>query len=490
MTTVGQAGGAPASVAGFGVDYETGRPTWRPTDLESFAGLVGGYLATRPPDLGLVTEAQVEPVSKAELRPGGPDPFDPRQAGWAYVVHAGEPDQEGLVAALRPLAEERGMRDPTRPVSYDGTSDPFTWVNQTLRRMEPPPAYVLLVGDADRLPFSFQAALGTVASVGRLWFDGPDGRMDLDRLRGYVGKLLDLEERSTPAASNDVLLFAPEWPPNPQGRPDATHWSRTLMVGRLHELVQAGHPTYRVETIEAEAATRDRLLRELRSRAPALLYTASHGFEVPARLGLGVQRRFNGAICCQRESEYAPRAAFALAGEDIGPEPFTPGGFVFQFACFGYGTPSTSLFAHLRPDLMPYNAERDFVAALPQRLLGHPQGPIGFISHVDPAFLHGFVTDPSQPGDNPWSGRMQPFEDAVEELLWLRPIGYALRGITGQLGILNDRLAELWDDQRRDPAAAPAATGELVDLFITRNDARSFLLLGDPGAKLRVEVPD
>ena len=42
------------------------------------------------------------------------------------------------------------------------------------------------------------------------------------------------------------------------------------------------------------------------------------------------------------------------------------------------------------------NSERDFVAALPKRLLAHPRGPIAFVGHVDTAWFHGF-DDPNNP---------------------------------------------------------------------------------------------
>jgi len=74
-------------------------------------------------------------------------------------------------------------------------------------------------------------------------------------------------------------------------------------------------------------------------------------------------------------------------------------------------------------------AERDFIAALPKRLLAHPRGPIAFIGHLDTAFLHGFA-DASQPHTlDRWHARIAPFKKAVDRLLGVQPSGLAMEGI-------------------------------------------------------------
>jgi len=70
------------------------------------------------------------------------------------------------------------------------------------------------------------------------------------------------------------------------------------------------------------------------------------------------------------------------------------------------------------------------VAALPKRLLSHPNGPIAFIGHVDAAWMHGFVDNPDHPDIlDRWHRRIEPFVSALNSLLEVQPVGLALQGI-------------------------------------------------------------
>jgi hypothetical protein len=70
---------------------------------------------------------------------------------------------------------------------------------------------------------------------------------------------------------------------------------------------------------------------------------------------------------------------------------------VFQFACFGYGTPAVSGYTHWSRSIAAYQAPFELVSALPEAAIAHPRGPIGYIAQADYALLHAF-TDPTRPG--------------------------------------------------------------------------------------------
>jgi hypothetical protein len=169
-------------------------------------------------------------------------------------------------------------------------------------------------------------------------------------------------------------------------------------------------------------------------------------------------------------------------------EPFLEGGVFFQFACFGYGTPAESDYSHWmgKPTL---NSKADFVAALPKRLLAHPQGPIAFVGHVDLAWLHGF-DDPDNPHPlEPWNPRIEPFVYAVDTLLKVQPVGLAMSKLSQRYDITNAQLTSTYDlIQKGKIKMTDQVRARLAQAFITRSDAQNYMVYGDPAARLRIEA--
>jgi hypothetical protein len=404
---------------------------------------------------------------------------DPKSAGWTVLVAQDDPQADDRVAAVAELAKHRGVEQPA-PLVFDGSDllDWSNWLDVNYTNLPRPPHYIAILGGPDKVPFLFQAFLDTGAAVGRLDFDS------LDDLAGYAEKVVRLEDRANdPVTVDSAAFFAPD-----EGPTDPTHFSRRFMVEPLIEQAreEAG---FTAEALLGDEATKSALAAALTTTKSALVYTASHGmvdFEGP----LERRKAINGAICCQQVgSESLDDVLFTA--DDVPPssEPFLEGAVFFQFACYGAGTPAMSDFAHWDlPEIPPVNASEDFVASLPKRLLAHPHGPVAFVGHVDVALLHGF-DDPEAPEIiERWHSRLAPFRRAVERLLGRQPVGYAMADLNDRYSRTSAQLANTFDRlQKQTLKLTPEVHARLADAFLVRNDAQNYIVLGDPGASVRVE---
>jgi hypothetical protein len=445
-------------------------------------GLLGSLEqnARRVQDL---TRATSEAVAfRGEVERRAHDPGDPRSVGWTFLLNAADSRRADIERILAPLAEHRGMADPNRPLLFGGEGEEgwFDWLHDNYYELaltgEQVPQYVLIVGGPDQVPFPFQALLDTVAKVGRLDFD------TLEDLQTYVDKLIRIETAPAPVVSAEAFLFAPD-----HGLPDPTYFSREYMVLPLAEHIEE-ELKLATRLAVGPAATKDKLIDGCAAN-PALVYTASHGL-APGGQSPDQQRRYNGAICCQHEGRLNLDAMFSA--DDIPPdEPFLEGAVFFQFACFGYGTPAQSDFAHWIGGVPQRYAPSDFVAALPKRLLAHPRGPLAFVGHLDTAFLHGF-TDAADPHIlDRWHSRMAPFVRAVDRLLGVEPCGLAMEDMNARYSVCNALITSVYDRQRRGSFEwTRDRRTRFVDNWILRGDSQNYLVFGDPAARLRIPSPD
>jgi hypothetical protein len=237
-----------------------------------------------------------------------------------------------------------------------------------------------------------------------------------------------------------------------------------------------------------EHATKGQLLASISEHCPALVYTASHGLGAlgePAE----VQRKYNGAICCQRSSRVF--LDDVLSCDDVPvDQPFLDGGVVFQFACYGYGTPIPSTFRDWLQGV-PCPGDRSFVSALPKRLLAHPYGPIAYVGHLDLALLHGFTDGAEQTCAAQVHPRLKPIADAVDRLVHELPVGYALEPMNMRMAMYTAMLGGYHYRQRRieagqQRAMTAAEKRELVQHWLMCSDAQNYMMLGDPAISIRL----
>jgi len=458
---------------GNGINYSTGSRLIKNIDEVTFGNKIEKSLLSRGSSICSVAKASTIATTfrgGIERKPSM-DLGDPKAAGWTYLVNAKDPDYKEIVEAIRPLAEFRGMQNPDAPLMYSGEPmvEWFDWIQENYfwpyaQETKEPPHYVLIAGNPDNVPFLFQSFLDCAASVGRVDFNS------LNDLKTYVQKVIRLEN-SDPLVSREAVFFAPDGGPD-----DPTHFSRRFMAEPLANFVSTKY-NMKTTKLMGDDATKEKLIQTLSGSNPAVIYTASHGIAAPGQ-SLNIQEHYNGAICCQDEGGY-------FSGFDVPQfEPFLEGSVFFQFACFGYGTPKESEYSYWleEKDLI---FERDFVAALPKKLLAHPRGPIAYIGHMDTAMLHGF-DDP----DNPeildrWHPRMEPFVKAVGMLLDVQPAALAMTDMNKRYDLKNAQLSTTFDLLKKGKIKETRDFFiGLANAFLIRSDAQNYMVLGDPAARL------
>lgn len=468
-------------VFSLGINYSTGGPLIPPVDAEVFGDTLFGSLEQNSAQLSSLTRAtQMGETFRGELKRRVIDLGDPRSAGWTILVNSHDPQKEALLDALAPLARQRGMKNLDSLLLYngEGVDEWLDWLqdNYTSLGKARKPHYILIAGGPDQVPFLFQSFLSTLASVGRVAFD------TLEDLKTYVDKIIRLETADSPVVEKETVFFAPDY-----GLRDPTFYSCHYMAKPLAGYVQE-ELHFKTQAIFGKQATKERLQATLRASKPAFVFTASHGLGAPDE-PFETQKRVNGAICCQPEAGQAMED-WLFKAEDVPlDEPFLEGAGVFQFACYGYGTPAESDFAHWDPRIKKVNAPADFISALPKRLLAHPRGPLTYVGHVDVALLHGF-TNPDHPAPalgEKWTERIEPFQQSIQRMLSVEPVSYALSDMSARYNICNASLTTTYDRLKKGKIVlSPSLRSDIASLFLTRSDAQNYMIFGDPGVCLRI----
>jgi hypothetical protein len=393
---------------------------------------------------------------------------DLAQARWGVIFAANEDD--AIKAAIEPLIKHRadllGFTPPVFDFRPDWNAARFlsqNGVEQGFGEVEKVPYYLLLVGDPSKVPFRFEYELDGEYAVGRLAFDSPDG------YRAYVEQLIDYETSNAVPNSRDVVFWGTA---NEDDR--ATEMSSEWLVQPLYAGLDPKFG-FNKKLLRGDAATKSNLASIYsRAQPPALLFTASHG------LGYSKpdpeQTTLQGALVTQ---EWRPGLAISdgarFAGSDLTNGVNVRGLVHFAFACYGAGTPKQDDFAHGKSKVSPIIADQPFVANLPKQLL--TRGVLAFIGHVERAWGYSFMGTTNQP-------MQSGFERAIRRLLRGLPVGHALRDQHDRGVQLSSSLLEDLNDMDFGKIISPLT---IANKWIQRNDARAFILVGDPGAGLRVK---
>jgi hypothetical protein len=413
------------------------------------------------------------------------DVKDLRQTGWG-VVFTSDTDP-AVREALQPLLDLRLEQAGDLFKIYEGDLGyrPGDSKEKFLRRcggggsgpIDPRrvPYYLLLVGDPESIPYRFQNLLGVPYAVGRIAFDTPEDYAN------YAASVVTAEKGEA-KREREMAFFGVD---NDDDK--ATSMSAEHLVRPLLEQISRKHTDWQTPAWLAQDATKANLARVLGGdRSPALLFSASHGMEFPS--GDARQIPHQGALLCQDWP--GPKAwrerlpeDFYFAGDDLASDASLLGLIHFSFACYSGGTPqldeyAKQAFKEHRDTLAP----RSFLAGLPTRMLSHPKGgALAVVAHVDRAWSYSCMA----PG---LDSQTEVFASTFDQLLNGFPVGAAMEFFTDRYAeistVLNAQLEALdFPNIEVDP-------WDVADNWTANNDARGYLILGDPAVRLAVAKPD
>jgi hypothetical protein len=427
------------------------------------------------------------------------DARDLSETGWGVITtHDADPT---LLEALKPLLELRQGQAGERFKVFTGGDGyrPGESKGDFLKRhgMGPGPAnpdkvpyYLLILGNPSRIPYRFQYQLDVQYAVGRVHFE------NLEDYARYATSVVQAENGLELAPRATFFGVA-----NPDDRAtamSAEHLVRPLaerlleaQPGWIAEAKQAsvagqssGPVKWEIQTMMKDQATKEQFSALLNgSQAPSLLLSASHGIAFPN--GHERQLPHQGALICQdwpgpQNWRGALGEDFYFAADDLSSEGNLLGTMAFFFACYGAGTPKMDEFAHQiwrdqpkRREIAPH----DFIARLPQRMLSLPKGgALAVVGHVERAWGASFYWGEAGP-------QLQVFEDCFERLMKGNyPIGYALEVFNNRYAEISSDLSNELDEIRH--FSKKPNDRQLANMWTANNDARNYIIIGDPAVRL------
>lgn len=388
-----------------------------------------------------------------------PNPNAPLKSGLPVLVHR---PGEGAAAFLARHGVSQGPVDPRRGV----------------------PFYLLLAGrpgpiasnDTAYLPYLLQYELDIFWGVGRLCFtDSHSGQHNYAAYATYAERVVAVEQSVTPPYTKHIAYFGTRHAFDTATIRSADELVTPLVEGHSGQPGVAAIPGFSQQAFLGQQATRDTLDRILRGQTeggrPALLFTATHGIGFPvddARLLTD-----QGALICQEWTGFGSiRREHWYTGADLPANIQVDGLIAVCFACYSTGCPAEDQFVFEPGKHRPVIAPYPVVTQLPQQLLA--RGALAVLGHVDRAWTHSF----SAPGV---PAQTQRFESVLGRLMRGDRLGLATDQFNMVQGALAAQLAQRLEDIR---FGYQMTSSELSSLWVARNDARNYGVLGDPAVRL------
>ncbi len=253
------------------------------------------------------------------------------------------------------------------------------------------------------------------------------------------------------------------------------------MVEGSGRIAAVGHePNFGLQPFIGDPATKSSLLRifsgSIDNGPPALLFTGGHGKSF--RPDDPRQEGSQGALICQDWAGYGKveRDAYFDAS-DLPANAKLHGMVHFLFACYGGGCPQFDNFNRLQEGAPKTIASKPMMGRLPQVLLAHPEGgALAVLAHIDRAWAYSFRS-----GNQ---GQIQGFRDVVGRIMRGARLGMATDQFNIRWAALSTELSEVLDQVR---LGLQVESKKLANQWVARDDARNYVLFGDPAVRLRAE---
>lgn len=339
------------------------------------------------------------------------------------------------------------------------------------------PFYLLLVASPEQIPMTFQYMLDLYWAVGRLHFDSV---AEYERYAQSVARYESLDYR--PQQRRQATMFATEHSFDPATQMFTRHVARPFIDGGDGEEPVHQGLRFALDPILGGGATKAALADALCGRRaggpPAVLFSGGHGMVFRAtdpRLPA-----CQGALVCNDWEGYgAINERHWFAAEDVPDDARVHGMLHFLFACYGGGWEKYDTFRDGPDGTSRQVAPAPGLARLPQRLLAHPNGgALAVLAHVDRAWSYSFQTLHK-------ASQNTGLREVLRCLLNGLRVGNATDRFNLQWAALSAPLSDAMRTAGANPT--PAALREVARLWIARDDARNYVIIGDPAVRLRLE---
>ena len=392
------------------------------------------------------------------------------KAGWAIMF--GTNVSDAIKKNLSPLIELR-KKQVGNPALFKTLDPPAAnksasaWLedqHNSLNVVDPAkgvPYYVLIVASPDDISFEFQYELDLYWAVGRLWLQKP---ADFER---YAQSVVDYETKPG-TASRKIVLFAPDFDGKDNGA------GKLVSANLIQPMIAAGlgqAEKFPLQSFLGKDATKNNLQNIFTaSEAPALMFTASHGLLEPAKSDDLPARQ--GAVLCQDYQGGAAEPDSYYEAADLPKNAKLRGSVHFLFSCYGVGCPRYDTYNLKRKVTI---APAPMMARLPQELLSRENGALAVLGHIDRAWSSSYVLD-GQPQE-------QGFRSVLTKLM---SGNYRLGSATDQFNFRWAALSIPLADTLQKMQTKRGLEEQAAHWWVRRDDARNYILHGDPAVKLRV----
>ena len=441
---------------------------------------------------------------------GSPDALPDQQ--WAIVAPAGS-EGDRLLSLVEPLRRKRQEEQGREALVYrinpgmDAVAA-ANWIQNEYRdavgRVESTrPRYLALLGGPEVISWDFQQMLGGETFVGRIGFDADtqyeayvdkavrlSGETEIPRANALFHSVLD-GSRATQEGHKHLVVPSLEWA------------YAALKNGSFDAEDIIDVPMSSIGSPLNPTTAAGALLRESAQTRAGLLFTMSHGAGIPKTgwTSAAEQREIQGAMVLGRRGDL-------LTANDIMHSPFLAGGVWFMFACYGAGTPSRSAYFPWLERLhalgflgksaehvlaaLPRAGEPPFVAALPQAALANPDGPLGFVGHVDLAWSWSFQDYDVTPTGFASKNRADRFQSILQAFAHGHRFGVAHHELVKFFRSINGDLTASYHALEQKKLGLPefvedrATQIRRANLWMQRQDLSAYVLLGDPAARLPI----